>query len=75
MIIISLQILVICLPINNFKGVLGIFTANGRESLHDALMSAALEQNIQSPNRVYATKENLAAIAVGLPELVCISLN
>ena len=38
--------------------------------LHNALLSGALQQNIESPNRVLASKGCYGAVAVGMPDLV-----
>lgn len=41
----------------------------GRNSLHEAELSKALQQKIKSPNRVIVTDNTYAGIAVGFPEL------
>ena len=50
-------------------GVLTPLQAMG-STLSDSLLSLALGEKIQSPNKVLATKENYTTLAVGLPELV-----
>ncbi len=41
-----------------------------RTPLDEAQLGMALGQNISSPNRVLASKNTFASVAVGLPELV-----
>ena len=50
-------------------GVLTPLQAVG-STLSDSLLSLALGEKIQSPNKVLATKENYTTLAVGMPELV-----
>lgn len=47
----------------------GVFLSNNKTSLDRTVLSAALEQKIDSPNRVLVTDNTYASIAVGLPDL------
>ena len=51
-------------------GILGAIHGISHHSLNDLLLSAALNQEIESPNRIILDNEHYVTIAVGLPDLV-----
>ena len=48
---------------------IGSFLSSARDSLKEDILSSALKQNINSPNRLLATENTFATIVVGFPEL------
>ena len=54
----------------NIVDVMGEMELVSPVGLPDTHLSAALGQNIKSPNRLIASKDSYATLAVGLPELV-----
>lgn len=48
---------------------IGSFLSSGRSSLKGDILSSALKQNIDSPNRLLATENTFATVVVGFPEL------
>ena len=48
---------------------IGSFLASSKESLKENILSSAVNQNINSPNRLLATDNTFATIVIGFPEL------